>query len=106
MRMSQKMDAMMSMMHSRINRAISSAISERVIPEIQNIMSSISSGNRDTESGSLSNIQENYSRTEGLKTKITKKDSRSAFDLRDTEDLSPYKQVQFGVFLKILYNFW
>ena len=72
------MDAMMSMRPSQINRAISSAISERLISEIQNIMSSISSGNRDTESGSLSNIQENNGGTIGLKTKLTKKDSRSA----------------------------
>ena len=41
---------MMSMVHNQINRAISTAISERVIPEIQNIVSSMSSsGNRDTE---------------------------------------------------------
>ena len=66
MRLSQEMDAMMSMMHSQINRPISSAISERVIPEIQNIMSSISSGNRDTESGSSSNNQENNNGTTGV----------------------------------------
>ena len=55
LRLSQEMDSLMSMMHTQINRAISSAISERVIPEIQIIMSSISSQNRDTESGSSSN---------------------------------------------------
>ena len=55
LRLSQEMDAMMSMMHSQINRAINSAISERVIPERQNIVSSISSGNRDTESSLSSN---------------------------------------------------
>ena len=32
------------MMHSQINRAIRSAISDRVIPEIQNNMGSLSSG--------------------------------------------------------------
>ena len=79
---------MMSMMHSQIIKAINSPISERVIPEIQNIMNWISSGNRDTESGLSSNIQENG--TSGSKTKITKKGCRSAFDLRDTEDLSSY----------------
>ena len=51
MKLSQEMDAMMSMMHSQINRAISSTISERVFPDVQNIMRSMSSGNRDTESG-------------------------------------------------------
>ena len=67
-RLSHELDAMMSMMHSQTNRAISSTISERVISEFQNFMSSISSGNRDTESGSLSNNQENNKRTNGLKT--------------------------------------
>ena len=37
MRPSQEMDTMMSMMHSQIKRALSSAISERMIPESQNI---------------------------------------------------------------------
>ena len=49
-RLSHEMDSMMSMMHSQINRAISTAIAGRVIPEIQNIVSSMSSsGIRDTE---------------------------------------------------------
>ena len=49
-RLSQEMDSMMSMMHNQINRAISTAIAEKVIPEIQNIFSLLSSsGNRDTE---------------------------------------------------------
>ena len=76
----------MSMMHCQINRTISSAISDRVIPGIHNIMGTLSSGQRDTESDSSNNIQDNSEVTNGLKTKITKKDSRSAFDLRDTED--------------------
>ena len=33
LRLSQEMDSMMSMMHSQVNRAICSAISDRVIPE-------------------------------------------------------------------------
>ena len=41
MRLSQEMDLMMSMMHNQINRAISAAIAERVIPEIQNILGSM-----------------------------------------------------------------
>ena len=96
MRLSQEMDAMMSMMlliHSQINRVISSAISEIVIPEILNIMSSLYSGNKDTESRSSLNNQENNSESTGLKTKFTIKDCRSVFDLRDTEDLSPYTTV-------------
>ena len=47
MRLSQEMDSMMSMMHSRMNKAIASAIAGIVIPEIQQIVSSMSSsGNR------------------------------------------------------------
>ena len=53
LRLSQEMDSMMFMIHNQISRAISTAISERVIPEIQNIVSSMSSsGNRDTEATS------------------------------------------------------
>ena len=63
LRLSQKMDSMISMMHSQINRAISNAITERVIPEIQNIVISMpSSGNRDTEASVSPNSQENIIR--------------------------------------------
>ena len=95
LRLSQEMVAMMSMMHSQINRSISSTISERVIPESQNIMNSMSSMNRDTESGSSSNIQEKSNETTVFLSKIAKKDCRSAYDLRDTENLSP---LTFGFF--------
>ena len=61
--LSQEMDSMMSMMHNQINRAISTAITERFIPEIQNIVSSISSsGHRDTEASMSPNSQEKYVR--------------------------------------------
>ena len=43
MRLSQEMDSMMSIMNTQINRAMSSAKAERVIPEIQCIVSSMSS---------------------------------------------------------------
>ena len=60
LRLSQEMDSMMSMMHSQINRAITTAIAERVIPEIQNISNSMSStGHRDTEASMSRNSQEN-----------------------------------------------
>ena len=50
----------MSMVHNQINRTISTAISERVIPEIQNVVSSMSSsGNRDTEANMSPSSQEN-----------------------------------------------
>ena len=91
MRLSQEMDSMMSMMYSQINGAISSAIAERVIPEIQNVVSSMpSSGNRDSESSSSTNSQEITEGTNGFK-RITKKDSRSACDLPDALVLTPVK---------------
>ena len=66
----------MSMLHSQTSGVISSAISDRVNPEIQNFMSP--------------EHQDTSEETYGLKTKTTKKeDSRSAFDLSDTRDLSP-----------------
>ena len=94
LRLSQEMDSMVSMMHSQINRAISNAIAERVIPEIQNIVSSMSSsGNRDTEVSVSPNSQENRECSSGFKSKFAKKDSQSACDLRDIADRSHYTNV-------------
>ena len=85
LRLSQEMDSMMSMMHNQINRAVTTAINERVIPEIQNIASSMSSaGHRDTEASLSPNSQENRESVSGPKIKIAKKDSRSVGDLRET----------------------
>ena len=81
----------MSMVNNQINRAISTAISERVIPESQNIVSSMSSsGNRDTEASMSPSSQENRENSYGLKTKILKKDPRSVGDLRDTAGSGHY----------------
>ena len=64
----------MSMMHNHINRAISTAIAEKVIPEFQNIVSSMSfSGNRDTEASSSPNNQENTGKNSGFKSKIKRR---------------------------------
>ena len=91
LRLSQEMDSMLSMVHSQINRAINTGISERVIAEIQNIVSSMSSsGNRDTEASMSPCSQENTENSSGLKSKLTKKDSRSVGDLRDTAASSHY----------------
>ena len=91
LRMSQEMDSMMSMMHSQINRAITTAKAERVIPEIQNVAYSMSStGHRDTEASTSPNSQENRENASGPKIKIAKKDSRSVGDLRDTTGCGSY----------------
>ena len=92
LRLSQEMESMMSIMHSQINRAITTAIAERVIPEIQNIANSMSSmGHRDTEASSSPNSQENRENASGPKIKITKKDSRSVGDLRDAVGHGSYR---------------
>ena len=91
LRLSQVRDTLMIILRVQISRAIKSAINDRVIPEIQNAMGTLSSGEKDTESGSSPYNQEDREGSNGLKTTITKKDSRSAFKLRDTEYLSPYK---------------
>ena len=45
----QEIDSSMIMMRTQINKAISSAISYRVIPEIRNIMGTLFLGHRDTD---------------------------------------------------------
>ena len=71
MRLSQEMDSMTSMMHNQINRAISTAIAERVYPEIQIIVRSMSSSeNRDTEASLSPNSQEVTERHNGFKPKF------------------------------------
>ena len=90
------MDSMLSMVHSQINRAINTAISERVIPEIQNIVSLMSSsGNRDTEASMSPCSQENRESSSGLKSKITIKDSRSVGDLGDTAPTGHYSRTTY-----------
>ena len=94
LRLSQEMDSMMAMVHGQINRAISTAIAEKVIPEIQNIVSSMSSsGNRDTEASTSPSSQENRNDLSGLRTKILKKDSRSMGDLRNAAERGSYNTI-------------
>ena len=53
LRLSQVTDSIMNILQVQITRAINSAINDEVIPEIQKAMGTLSSGQRDTESGSL-----------------------------------------------------
>ena len=86
LRLSQEMDSVVALMHTRINRAISTAISEKVTPEIQIIVSSMSSsGNRDTEASMSPNSQVNTEVENYLKN-----DSRSACNLKDTTGRGSY----------------
>ena len=58
------------------------------------MVSSMSSlGNLDTDASLFPNSQENTERNNEFKTKITKKDSRAACDLRAPRDSSPYSYV-------------
>ena len=66
-------------------------------------MGTLSSGQRDTESGSSQNNQEDREGSNGLKTKFTKKDSRSACNLRDTDDRSPYTLISCELFEQSLF---
>ena len=83
----------MNILQVQITKAINSAINNSVIPDIQNAMGTLSSGQRDTESGSSQNNQEDREGSIGVKTKIIKKNSRSACNLRDTEGRSPYRYL-------------
>ena len=92
-RMSREMEAMMDLMQSQITRAISSAISERVIPEIQNMVENLPLGQHGVEPGTSLNENGIRSAWENTNIRLTKKDSRSACDLRERSDVSPYIQT-------------
>ena len=89
-RMSREMEAMMDLMQSQISRAISSAISERVIPEIQNMVENLPLSQHDVEPCTSTNEEGIRDAWKNTNTRLTKKDSRSACDLREHTDVSPY----------------
>ena len=76
---------------TQISRAINSAISERIIPEIQNMMGSSTLVQQGVEPNSSLNGDEIGNMWKN--TKLTKKDSRSACDLRDHTDTIPYTYI-------------
>ena len=90
-RMSREMETMMDLMQTQITRAISSAISERIIPEIQNMVENLPLGQHGVEPGMSLNEDGVRSAWESTNTRLTKKDSRSACDLRVHSDVSPYR---------------
>ena len=49
LRLSQVTDSLMNILQVQITRTINSAINDKMVPEIQNIMGTLSSGQRDTE---------------------------------------------------------
>ena len=89
-RMSREMETMMDIMLSQISSAISSAISERVIPEIQNMVENLPVGQYGVEPCTSTNEDGIRNVWKNTNTKLTKKDSRSACNLRDHTDSVPY----------------
>ena len=89
-KMSREMETMMDLMHSQISSAISSAISERIIPEIQNMVENLPLGQYGSTSLNEDGIRNVW---KNANTKLTKKDSRSACDLRDHTDNVPYRET-------------
>ena len=88
-RISREMEAMMDPMHSQISRAISSAISERIIPEIQNMVENLPLSQHGVEPCTSTSEDGIRNVWKNANTKLTKKDSRSACDLRDHTDNVP-----------------
>ena len=78
----------MDPMQSEIN---SSAITDRVNPEVQNIMGSLPSDRNgpDPSTSLTEDGVDNASKSRN--TKLTKKDSRSACDLREDTGFTPYE---------------
>ena len=89
-RMSREMETMMDLMQSQISRAISSAISEKIIPEIQNMVEHLPLSQHGVEPCTSTNEDGIGNVWKNANTKFTKKDSRSACDLRDHMDNTPY----------------
>ena len=90
-RISREMETMMDLMHWQISRAISSAISERIIPEIQNMVENLPLSQHGVEPCTSTNEVGIRNTWKNANTKLTKKDSRSACDLRDHTDNVPYR---------------
>ena len=88
--LSGKLNIRLSQVKDSLMNILQVQICSRVIPEIQNAMGMLSSEQRGTESGSSPNNHEDREGSSEFKTKLTKKHSRSAFDLGDTEGLSRY----------------
>ena len=89
-RMSREMETMMDLMHAQNSRAISSATSERIIPEIQNMVENLPLSQHGVEPCTSTNEDGIRNAWKNANTKLTKKDSRSACDLRDHTENVPY----------------
>ena len=104
-RMSREMETMMDLLHTQISRAINSALSERIIPEIQNMVGNLplshygvepfTSTNEDGIRNPIATLASSSGKTRnrlstGIDTNKNNQCSRSACDLRDHADNTPY----------------
>ena len=80
---------MVSMMLFQINRAINSAMDDRVIPAIQKIASNLPLGEKEIVTATSTCHQGHGDMPDGPSINSTK-NSRSAFDIRDEMDLGLY----------------
>ena len=85
--MSREKKTMMDLMQTQISRANNSAISERIIPAIQKMMENSPLIQHGIEP--RASLSEDGFGNVGKNTNLTKKDSRSAFDLKDHTDTTP-----------------
>ena len=87
-RLSQELDSLMNVMETHINGAISLAINDRELPEIQNIIGDLPLDQNDTGKGT-SLIERCFGKArKETNTKFAKKDSMSACDLRENTDFT------------------
>ena len=86
-RMSREMETMMAM----------TAISERIIPEIQHMLGILPLSHYGVEPCTSTNEDGMKDVWKNANIKLTKKDSRSACDLRDHADNTPYTYVTYSI---------
>ena len=86
LRISQVMDSLMNILLMQIRRAIK----DRVILELQIIVGTMFSAGKESGTGMFTCHQDLSDQLGVSNNNLSKKDYRSAFDLKDTEGLSPY----------------
>ena len=99
------MVSVINMMHTQISRAIGSVISDRVIPEVQRVIGNLLLNQNGVATVTSSFDQGLAGNTKGPKPKLSKKDSRSAFDLIEDMDLTVYTGFKLFIQRSFVSNF-
>ena len=89
-RMSRETEATMEVMHTQISKAISCALSERVIPEIQSMVENLPLNQHGVEPCVSTSEDGSENVWNNANTKLARKVSRSTCDLRGHMDNVPY----------------